>query len=244
MTRQRGMTLVELLAVLSIVGLLMTMLVTSFQGVRRRARVVECRHNLRQLWFTLRGYAQDNDFRLPEGDTNPDQLTAASAEALRKLLGGKVDQLYCRTYPLRRENLGGWEDAIDDGNASFRPRIGYLYLAGSRYENWNVPSEQLPDDFGGARHIDSVGNQVGGATGAVWVVDFARCSTSAASGRNTPGNWILASHPPQRVQKTAGREDYRLPDGANVMFEDGHVTFRSFADLRPRLIRAGSVYYW
>jgi len=244
MKRQRGMTLVELMAVLGILGLLMTVLVASFQGVRHSARVVECRHNLQQVWFLLRGYAQDNDFRLPEGDTNPDRLPASSAEALRELLDGRIEALYCRTYPLRRDGLGEWEDAIASGKTWHSPSIGYLYLAGSRYENWNVPSEQLPDDFRGTQGIDSVGHQVGSAAGAVWMVDFARCTTPDSVLRQRPWNWDLTSHPPQHVQEKAGREDYRLPDGANVMFEDGHVTFRPFADLRPRLIKNRRVYYW
>jgi prepilin-type processing-associated H-X9-DG protein len=244
MTRQRGTTLLELLAVVGIIGLLMTVLVASFQGAQRRARRVECRHNLQQVWFLLRGYAQDCGFRLPPGDdANPDRLPASSAEQLRRLLDGQIEQLYCRTYPLRREQLGAWKDAIA-GDATYSPTIGYLYLAGSRYENWDVPNESLPDGFGGARRIDSVGHEVGGTATAVWLVDFARCSTAAASGRDKPGNWVLTSHPPQRVKKKAGRKDYRLPDGANVLFEDGHVTFRAFTDLRPRLIKSMQVYFW
>ena len=241
---RRAFTLVELLVVVSIVAVLMTMTAAVLRGARGTARVTECAHNQRQIWSGLSAYAQEHYFFVPEGDTHPDRLSAASAALLQKILGGQIELLYCRTYPLRADYLGEWQAAIEEGNTAYRPRIGYLYLAGSRFEGWDVPNEQLPDDFRGARRIESVGEGVGGCAEAVWLADFARCTTSAASGRHTPKNWDLASHPPQRVVEEAGRSDYRLPDGGNVLFEDGHVTFRPFGRLRPRFIRQLRVYHW
>jgi len=241
---RRGFTLVELLVVVSIVAVLMTMTAAVLQRARGGARLVECAHNLRQIWSGLSAYAQEHDFFVPEGDTHPDRLPAATAEALREILDGQVELLYCRTYPRRAEYLAAWQSAIEAGNTAFRPHIGYLYLAGSRFDAWDVPNEKLPEDFRGARRIESVGEGVGGCAEAVWMADFARCTTSAASGRNTPKNWDLASHPPQRVVENAGRSDYQLPDGANVLFEDGHATFRPFEQLRPRFIQNRRVYHW
>jgi prepilin-type processing-associated H-X9-DG protein len=197
--------------------------------------------------LSLSGYAQDNDFKLPPGDTNPDRLPAASAEAFRELLEGRLEALYCRTYPLRREKLGEWEDAIARGGTWHSPCIGYLYLAGSRYDGWDVPNDNLPEGFPGANRIGSVGNDLSGTAEVVWMADFARRTTNNPADRQRPLTWDLTSHPPQRVKgkdERIGREDYRLPDGANVLFKDGHVVFRPFADLRPRLIKSGRVFYW
>ena len=244
MRSRRGFTLVELLVVVSIVAVLMTLTAAVLQLAKGGARVAECAHNLRQVWSGLSVYAQEHYFFVPKGDTHPDRLPAATAEVFWEILDGQIELLYCRTYPRRAEYLAEWRSAIEAGNTAFRPHIGYLYLAGSRFEAWDVPNEELADDFRGARRIESVGEGVGGCAEAVWMVDFARCTTSAASGRNTPKNWDLASHPPQRVVENAGRSDYRLPDGANVLFEDGHVTFRPFERLRPRLIRTQRVFCW
>jgi prepilin-type N-terminal cleavage/methylation domain-containing protein len=241
---RRGFTLVELVVVVSILAFLTAMVASVLRGVRHRVRTTECAHGLRQVWTGLSEYAQDNYFFPPPGETSPRRLPALTAGVLAELLDGRIDLLYCRTYPLRAEHLGAWREAVKSGDASHGPRIGYLYLAGARYEGWDVPNEALPDGFRGARAIDSVGNGASGSAETVWMADVAWCTTPDASGRNKARNWALTSHPPQRVVKKAGRKDYRLPDGANVLFEGGHVVFRSFQRLRPRLIRQQKVFYW
>jgi len=241
---RRGFTLVELVVVVSILAFLTALAAPVLRGVRRRARVTECAHGLRQVWSALSEYSQDNYFVPPPGETSPRRLPALTAGVLGELLDGRIELLYCRTYPLRGEYLGAWQGAVKSGDASHGPRIGYLYLAGARYEGWDVPNEALPDDFQGARAIDSADNGASGSSETVWMADVAWCTTPDASARNKPGNWALTSHPPQRVVKQAGRKDYRLPQGANVLFEGGQVVFRSFQRLRPRLIRQQKVFYW
>ncbi len=247
---RRGFTLIELVVSVGIVAVVTTVATMALRGARRQARVIECAHNLRQVWSALSAYAQDHYALLPAGGKTPNRLPIPTAQTLTELLGGRIEQLYCRTYPLRGENLKAWKKACADNALWSAPCIGYLYLAGSRFDGWDVANDALPDDFKCER-IESVGQGLAYSADVVWLTDVARCTTNDASGRTRPMNWELTSHPPQRVvlpdpehPEKRCRSDYRLPDGANVLFEDGHVLFRPFGKLRPRLIKDGKVYYW
>ena len=66
--RRRGMTLVEFLVVIVIIGVLLTVLVPAIHRSRVAARRVQCQNNLRQLGLGLYGYHDLHD-TLPSGWT-------------------------------------------------------------------------------------------------------------------------------------------------------------------------------
>ena len=69
----RGFTLIELLIVVAIIGILATLLMTNFIGVRQRARDAQRKSDLRQIQSALELYRSDNggypttngEYRLP-----------------------------------------------------------------------------------------------------------------------------------------------------------------------------------
>jgi len=67
--RIKGFTLVELLVVISIVGLLTAILLPCLGTVREKARQVVCLAHLRTIGQALYIYAHDNDDRLVPGDS-------------------------------------------------------------------------------------------------------------------------------------------------------------------------------
>jgi prepilin-type N-terminal cleavage/methylation domain-containing protein/prepilin-type processing-associated H-X9-DG protein len=64
--RVRGFNLVELLVVISILGLLMSVLLPSLGRARRQAKAVVCTNNLRNLGFAFACYTNDyDDYAMP-----------------------------------------------------------------------------------------------------------------------------------------------------------------------------------
>jgi prepilin-type N-terminal cleavage/methylation domain-containing protein/prepilin-type processing-associated H-X9-DG protein len=61
----RGFTLVELLVVIAIIALLMAILMPALQRVKKQARTVVCRSNLRQVGLIITMYLEDNDLIMP-----------------------------------------------------------------------------------------------------------------------------------------------------------------------------------
>ncbi len=63
MRKGKGFTLIELLVVIAILALLIGILVLALQMVRRQARAVVCRANLKQWGTVLTLYANENEGR-------------------------------------------------------------------------------------------------------------------------------------------------------------------------------------
>jgi len=59
-SRSKGFTLIELLIVVAIIGILATLLMTNFIGVRQRARDAQRKSDLRQIQSALELYRADN----------------------------------------------------------------------------------------------------------------------------------------------------------------------------------------
>jgi prepilin-type processing-associated H-X9-DG protein/prepilin-type N-terminal cleavage/methylation domain-containing protein len=85
----RAFTLVELLAVIAVVGVLAGILVPVVSAVRAKARSTQCLSNMRQVGTASLLYLSDQKGRLPSSshDRNPDGTSRSWRETLKTYLG-------------------------------------------------------------------------------------------------------------------------------------------------------------
>ncbi len=70
MGKQKGFTLIELLVVIAIIAILMAMLMPVFNKAREQGKRASCLSNLRQLQLAWSIYADENDDKIVNGETD------------------------------------------------------------------------------------------------------------------------------------------------------------------------------
>ena len=65
MLKQDGFTLIELLVVIAIIALLMAILMPALQRVKKQAKGVVCKNNMKQIGMAANVYAEDHDLFIP-----------------------------------------------------------------------------------------------------------------------------------------------------------------------------------
>ncbi len=119
-TRARAFTMVEMLAVIAIIGVLLSIILPSLSSIRKEALSVSCQANLRALFTGVDTYRSTQKGQLPMCDFLP----AATPEGP---VGGLVDVLG-RTVG---KDCACWFCAADDDEeGSLETGTSYLYVPG------------------------------------------------------------------------------------------------------------------
>ena len=124
---RNALTLVEVLVVISIIGILVAMLIPALQAVREGARRTECQNNMRQVAIALHGFhtAQNSLPSHYNGKTLPQPLNEWDqyhAHSWRALLLPYVEEA------AMRESIDWNAFATDPSNESIATRVVSTYV--------------------------------------------------------------------------------------------------------------------
>lgn len=130
MQRRVGFTLVELLVVVSIIGLLLALLLPAVMSAREAGRKITCANNLRQTGLALQNF-ESTHRRLPSGARGGTTFGVSWWVAILPFM--------------EQANLASRFDTESPhaGSAFFHPANGSL-VDGVLIPSWNCPSSPLP----------------------------------------------------------------------------------------------------
>lgn len=129
--RPRGLTIVEMLAVIGVIGILMSLIVPTVSGIRKEAQSVACQSNLRQLFTAFDMYRSTIKGQLPMCDFLPASTPEGPQGGLVAVLGKTIGT----------DNKCWFCPADDDEDGSIAAGTSYVYMPGLlRY----TPQVQIP----------------------------------------------------------------------------------------------------
>ncbi|HOP98534.1 MAG TPA: type II secretion system protein [Verrucomicrobiota bacterium] len=222
-------TLIELLVVVAIIAILAAMLLPALGSAKEKAKRIRCTSNLRQIGLTCHMYASQNNDQLPdnEGSNGPWDITIGVADALIRE-GFTRDILYCPSW--RRDNADrAWNGLISGvrviGYTVTFPNTGGLVST-------NINRKIVPTPL-----------RVGAVTFTPVAVEreLAADATLSKTGSKPPvfTGIVLTGG----VEGNSPHMKGSQPAGGNILFLDGHVSWRKFEHMRVR--SAGAIAdYW
>jgi prepilin-type N-terminal cleavage/methylation domain-containing protein/prepilin-type processing-associated H-X9-DG protein len=206
--RKRGFTLVELLVVISIIGVLVALLLPAISAAREAARAATCKNNLRQFGIGLHLFA-DRDpagrFCTGASDFRRDGCMDTFGWVADLVNGGlaKPAEMLCPTNPLLgseklNELLGG--DSADGKDGADPSRL----VAGMcGQDTWRgVTGAVAGAGFGGTQPWDPKT----GAGGAQRRVFVARYFMDGGYNTNYAASWFLARSAPRLLTNPSTNE--------------------------------------
>lgn len=209
-----GFSLVELLAVIAIVGILAAIIIPVVGTVRESARVSQCSSNMRGIWMGMELYSQSNRGYYPNASYNA-SLPLGRDFIDRIVTAGYMEDnraaAVCPSDPAVRENLA----PISDGPRSYYlvvPAMAPGYSATNRRHKSAIPNPSL---------LGMMVEFHNGQPAATAVRVRNRGEADFGVG------WDIVSTD-ERAKITSAHRD----GGRNVVYADGHLAFKRPAEIR------------
>lgn len=269
MDRRRGFTLVELLAVIAILGLLFSILLPALSKAREAAKGTSCLSNLRQISHGWHLYADENDdvsvpgryAKAPGGKSNPEnwyEIGNGTKYRPRWMATmGKQIGLFAFAQPKKDDDRQDYDgevyrcptvsERLDERNHAFgynHQFLGNARKTNGRFHNFPVNRSRIRSFAGTVLAADCLGTAAG----------FAALERAAYNNNGT-GFAELSNHAwsldPPRLTETSDRGtgdsdsprtavDARHGDRANVVYCDGHGTSQTPEQLGYRVLPGGA----
>ena len=230
LSSRRGLTLIELLTVIAVVGILFTITAGVVSVMRSKAQKAQCTSNLRQIGVALINSANENRGRLPDNASEGAWAWDVKYSVIQLL--GKPSDLkevaYCPQGEFPEKDML-WEGFASGG---FRA-IGYvLLLPGtpsvnpSELNDTLVPKPYLGMD-GKPRNPGAAQKELAvDATISLGYLNFSKVQGMAPT--------------PHRANHLEGEK----PAFGNVVFLDGHVETRPFAQMVNHVVDPRRAWFW
>src|SRR5579872_1821185 len=130
---QYGFTLIELLIVIAIIGILSTLLMTNFIGIRQRARDAQRKSDVRQMQSALELYRSDTGSYPVSANNRLNSVACPTSSSFTHTNSDNSTVTYMQTIPC--DPLGSGSDVYNNGNYYYSSPDGTTYTIQACLEN-------------------------------------------------------------------------------------------------------------
>ena len=250
MNKREGFTLIELLVVIAVIALLMAILMPALQRAKEQSKRVVCSNNLKQIGISLNIYGNDNDGRLPlnRGGYWLWDIAYSTTDYIMET-GGEKDTFYCPSDPLKKPDMAClWQFSQNLPFAASPDSVPEPHVDRDQYYRvtsyfWMMDTvagrSDQPEGTPQKRWVKDLNCKQPSSTELVTdaTLSTGPDATTASFDEVRGGSWDRY----EMFDRTNHLSRGDRPEGANILFVDGHLEWRHFSEM---VVRRSPPYHW